>query len=145
MRKASYFIAVLLLFLPFASVAQEFFPRYDKLLEWKGDRHQTIGPSGRRIYAERLENRPGLRGDFGYCHVTPEFRDPLILEFRRMDGELSLIQDQIIWRPSHLEAIWSSGEIRIIEHKYITDDEIGADPGSIKAAVSVQPSAPHEI
>ncbi len=100
---------------------------YDSILRWSGDRYKTLGPTGRRIFADRLDCEPGFCGTFGCGQDTPGFEDPLIITFHREAEALSLREEEIAWYPSHLKAVWKSEDFRLTEKKFITDRDIMVD------------------
>ncbi len=109
----------------------------DRLLRGDG-RHQTLGPAGRCLSADRIEASPGLQGAFNYIHHTPGFTDPIVIGFRDESGPLSLIPVKTVWRPSHLEVQWKARtpaapdrEILIVERKFITEDDVLLDRVSV--------------
>ncbi len=130
-RSAPFFI-VLFVLVPCAP-AQETEPfLLDDVLKWEGRRHNTLGPTGRRLFADRIKEAPGFRGVFGYLHAVPDFKDPVIVAFRDEKGGLGARQVKTIWRPSHLETRWvlgrsEKGGVLVIEKKFITDDDALVD------------------
>jgi len=108
----------------------------DEALRWEGGRHNTLGPTGKRLFTERIEEAPGFQGVFSYLHATPGFRDPLSLSFCDEEGALPARHVRTVWRPSHLEVRWlldgrvpggAGGGIEIIERKFITADDVLVD------------------
>jgi hypothetical protein len=112
--------------LPYA-FSQEADFAYDSILRREDDRHNTLGPTGHRLFTERIETSPGFQGVFGYCLSTPDFRNPLMIEFHGDKGELSLNKERITWFPSHLEVVWQGERIRVVEKKFITADDMMID------------------
>jgi hypothetical protein len=103
------------------------FPDLDGLLAYPGDRSGTFGPTGKRLFTERLLPQPGLRGEFSYLHRTPELRDLVRLAFR--DGEGKEIEPEgfaPVWHPSHTEATFSVGGLEAKEAKWIAGDDVAA-------------------
>jgi len=105
----------------------------DEALRRDGDRHRTLGPTGKRLFTERIEEAPGIQGVFSYLHATPGFRNPISLGFRDEDGALAAGHVRTVWRPSHLEVRWllegrgAGGGIDVIERKFITEDDALVD------------------
>jgi len=100
----------------------------DDLLAWEGPRHGTLGPTGRRFFAERRSSKPGLRGSFGYIHSVPGLRDPIALTFDGTGftdvGETALESFQETWRPSHQESRYQMGDLSVREQAFITEDDV---------------------
>lgn len=92
----------------------------DAALRREGERKQTFGPTGRRLFTERLAPGHGLRGHFCYVHHS-ELRDPLVLE-GLAPGEVTTV-----WYPSHLQVESAAGELTVSEAKFITDDDVLVD------------------
>jgi hypothetical protein len=108
--------------------------RLDEILRRDGVRHHTLGPTGRRLFADRIEEAPGFLGVFRYLHGGSEIRDPVRLEFRGEDGPLVASDPRTVWRPSHLEVTWrleSDGnrgiELRLTERKFVGEDDVLVD------------------
>ncbi|UCD30481.1 MAG: hypothetical protein JSV03_08445, partial [Planctomycetota bacterium] len=96
--------------------------RIDQILHRTDFRHGTLGPTGKRLFTERLDKGLGLRGRFCYIHHS-NIGDPLRLKLIQDDRELTLAVEQVDWYPSHLAVRWSAGPIGVQEYKYITDDD----------------------
>ena len=120
-----------LVLLPAAAPAQEPAPRaapapapsYDELLRWEGERDGTLGPTGRRLYAERLERAPGLRGRFAYGGPASALIDPLQVELYRDGARLDLAPLGTTWFPSHTLAVWEADGVLLEERKLVSDDD----------------------
>ncbi|MHC4942659.1 MAG: hypothetical protein ACYTG7_06510, partial [Planctomycetota bacterium] len=125
------FIAALIVFLfPISvlSLADEASFPLDAALRWEGERHGTLGPTGRRIFADRLDCAPGFRGVFGYGGATDGFSNVMVLFFREPKwGQLFLTHEHTVWYPSHNEVFWKHDRIRVLERKCITDDDMLLD------------------
>jgi hypothetical protein len=122
---------------------------FDQILRWEGNRHNTLGPTGRRLFTERIEEKPGLCGVFSYLHPATALIDPATLAFRDEEGPLVMRHIKTIWRPSHLEVRWIlvknwdgtdrdvdgidestgdiEGNISVIERKFITESDAIVD------------------
>lgn len=90
------------------------------------DRHGTFGPTGRRLWATRLEPALGFRGDFHYVQHTPGLTDVLRIEL--VDAAGTVLPVEVTgreWQPSHSTVRYSvGGGGHIVEHKWITDDDV---------------------
>lgn len=145
------FLGSLLALLPIIAAGQETSPDHgtfllDEVLKRNDSRHGTLGPTGRRISADRIEEKPGLQGTFSYLHHTPGFNDPIELSFRGESGPLVLKPAKTTWRPSHLEVQWTAGDsgsgdngLFIVEKKFITEDDALVD------RVQVINRSPHPV
>lgn len=100
-------------------------PSINSILHWTGDRFGTFGPTGERLFADRLDPAPGVRGRFRYLHAAkaPEIADPIVLEFTRGGETITLDASRIDWYPSHVHAIWEGGGLVVHEWKFISDDD----------------------
>ncbi len=94
----------------------------DDLLHWTGPRHQTLGPTGKRMFTERLDDGPGFRGQFSYIHYA-DIRDPLHVSFLEAGEPLAERMEQTDWYPSHLRTRWAVGRLSVDEVKFIADDD----------------------
>ncbi len=102
-------------------------PDLDGLLAYPGDRSGTFGPTGKRLFTERLVPAPGLRGEFSSLPRTPELRDLVVVSFR--DAEGNPIEPQgfaPVWHPSHVEATFAVGSLEAREAKWIAGDDVAA-------------------
>jgi len=109
---------------------------FDTVLRRDGHRNHTLGTTGRRLFADRVDEALGVQGLFGYVHATPDFKNPFTLAFRDERGALDAHPVRTTWRPSFLEVEWrlpSGGSdtaadcIEIAEKKFITDDDVIVD------------------
>ncbi len=98
----------------------------DELLHQRGSRQGTFGPTGKRLFAERLDEGLGVQGQFSYIHYG-EIHDPIYLTLEQNGQELPVQAEQIDWYPSHLQASWSCGPLGANERKFITDDDTLVD------------------
>ena len=91
-------------------------------------RHRTFGPTGPRLWATRIEPRPGLRGSVHYVHHTDGLDEPLVVELVGPSLEpLSLRVTAERWEPSHSRVEYAIGEagFRVVERRFIaTDDDV---------------------
>lgn len=97
-------------------------PSIDTLLHWEGPRYGTLGPTGRRLFTERLESSLGIRGQFSYIHYA-EIRDPIRLSIVNGGMPLPVRMVREDWYPSHNVVQLQVGPLKAIEHKFITDDD----------------------
>ncbi len=100
-------------------------PDLDGLLAYPGDRSGTFGPTGKRLFTERLAPAPGLRGAFSYIHRTPELRDLVVLSCRDPEGKAIEPQGFApVWHPSHVEGTFAVGPLEAREAKWIGGDDV---------------------
>lgn len=88
-------------------------------------RHGTLGPTGNRLWATRVEPTPGFVGDFHYLHRTADLTDPLTVEFT--DGKSSGLPLEFVaaeWQPSHGTVEYTVGDGSIVEERWITEDDV---------------------
>ncbi len=120
---------------PSDSPAQERSPeggafRFDEVLRRDGHRDHTLGTTGRRLFADRIDEALGVRGLFGYVHAAPDFQNPFTLAFRDEQGALDAHHVRTTWQPSFLEVEWRlapGSSVKITERKFITDDDVIVD------------------
>jgi hypothetical protein len=98
----------------------------DSVLRRDGDRYGTFGPTGGRLFTERIEPGLGLHGQFCYIHHS-DIRDPVTLEWEAPPDAEPPKLVQTTWYPSHLEAEWELGGRRVVERKFITEDDVLVD------------------
>lgn len=98
----------------------------DDMLHREGPRHGTLGPTGKRLFTERLDVGLGIRGRFGYIHHG-DIRDPIHLTLWDQDGRIVRHVEHEDWYPSHLVVRSRVGALAIEEIKYITDDDTFVD------------------
>lgn len=96
----------------------------DELLAWPGGRDRTFGPTGDRLYADRLEPTPGLVGRFCMFHDTDALADPARLGFSIDGAEVVPTGVAEMWRPSHQELTFDIGPLDAHERKFITEDDV---------------------
>lgn len=112
-----------------ATAPQEQFP-IDVILARRGLRHHTLGPTGRRVYCDRLDNLLGLRGRFCYIHDRPDgqpISDPVAVEVSVGGQPVSTRRAAVYWYPSHLYRRTTQHDLRIQEYKFITEDDVLCD------------------
>ena len=98
-------------------------------LAWPDARHQTFGPTGKRLWVTRLAARPGLCGELQYIHHGAGLSEPLPLEFVRGDGTVLTAKPKSSrWLPTHAETEHelSAPGLRVLlrEHEWITTDDV---------------------
>ncbi|MHC4800128.1 MAG: hypothetical protein ACYTF1_26105, partial [Planctomycetota bacterium] len=98
----------------------------DDLLRQRGIRHSTFGPTGKRIFTERLDAGFGIRGQFSYIHYA-NISDPIILTLRVRDQQIPFKVKQIDWYPSHVAVCYTVGSLSVVEQKFIADDDTLVD------------------
>lgn len=96
----------------------------DTLLAWDGPRHETLGPTGDRLFADRLLAEPGLRGTFRWIHASAEVPDLLRLEFETGTGPLAPADFSETWHPSFQETRFRLGWLDVAERKFIAADDV---------------------
>jgi len=94
----------------------------DDVLHRPDARHGTFGPTGKRLFTERLDPGLGLRGQFCYIHHA-DIRDPIYLELRDRGKVLPQKIAQTDWYPSHLTVQSRIGNVDVFERKFITDND----------------------
>ena len=94
----------------------------DAVLHRPDARHGTFGPTGKRLFAERLDAGLGVRGQFCYIHHA-DIRDPIHLELRDRGEVLPQTIRRTDWYPSHLTVQSRVGGFNVFERKFITDDD----------------------
>jgi len=111
----------------------------DTILRRNDARHGTLGPTGKRLLMDHLEEAPGFLGFPSYFGGSFDFHDPVRLEFQGESGPLVLTVRRTTWRPSHLEVEWSARDegaaadapggtrLRVVERKFLTDDDAFVD------------------
>jgi len=108
---------------------QKDFP-LDTLLARRGLRHHTLGPTGRRVYCDRLSNLIGLRGRFCYLHDREDgqaIRDPIVLKIAVNGAAITTKRAAAYWYPSHLYRRTTQHDLRVQEYKFITADDVLCD------------------
>ncbi len=112
-------------------------PDLNALLRYEGDRHGTLGSVGARVFAERLEPAPGMRGIFRFLHETPDIPDPIVLRFLIEETPGKSVEPPIsdfrtAWLPDRVETSFRAGPLLIRERKLITTDDCLFDAVSIE-------------
>lgn len=98
----------------------------DTLLEWQGNRHDTLGSTGERLYADQLRPGPGMLGRFGYLHHSEEqeaLQDLFRLTFTAASGQIEPVGLRETWRPSYHETGFNLLDVEVVEKKFIRDDD----------------------
>ncbi|HSW44118.1 MAG TPA: hypothetical protein VLM89_00935 [Phycisphaerae bacterium] len=98
-------------------------PDIIRLLHHRGWRDGTFGPTGQRLFTERLEHGLGIRGQFSYIHHA-KIMDPIRLTLLHDGREAALTEESVDWAPSHLQVRYAAGGLAVIEQKFITDDDV---------------------
>ncbi len=84
-----------------------------------------LGPTGRRLFASRLEPALGFAGEVGYGNLAFGWRDPLRLELRESGEEVLLERERVEDHPSHRMVTWRGCGLTVEERQFITaDDEL---------------------
>ncbi|MFG0315952.1 MAG: hypothetical protein ACF8XB_01670 [Planctomycetota bacterium JB042] len=104
----------------------------DELLAWPGGRDGTFGPTGDRLFADRLDAAPGLTGRFGMFHDTDALRDPIRIAFAVDDADAAPSGFEETWRPSHQETRFRVGPFACRERKFVTQDDLAVAVVSIE-------------
>jgi len=100
------------------------------MLARRGLRHHTLGPTGRRLYCDRLDNLIGLRGRFCYLHDREDgqaIRDPIVMKIAVNGTPITTKRAAAYWYPSHLYRRTTQHDLRIQEYKFITEDDVLCD------------------
>lgn len=91
-------------------------------------RHDTLGPTGPRLWMTSLDARLGCTGQAHYVHHTPELRDPLTLELTGGDGKAwGLSPRARQWLPSHTVVDYEvdgAPAVQVRQERWITDDDV---------------------
>ena len=98
----------------------------DAILHRPDARHGTFGPTGKRLFTERIEEGLGIRGQFCYIHHG-DIRDPIRLTLLEHNEVLPMQIDGVDWYPSHLVVRSRTGRLSVAEHKFITYDDTFVD------------------
>jgi hypothetical protein len=101
-------------------------PEIDEILHVSGARHGTLGPTGKRLFTERLDEGLGFRGQFSYIHYA-KIAHPIIIELIVAGRKLTPIVESADWYPSHLAVRHVAGSVSVLEQKFITDDDTLVD------------------
>lgn len=102
----------------------------DRLLARRGLRHGTLGPTGKRLFCDHLENFPGVCGRFCYLHDRSDqeaIEDPITLELTVNGRPLGTRRAAVYWYPSYLYRRTTQHGLRLQEYKFITDDDVVCD------------------
>lgn len=101
-------------------------PGIDEILHVSGVRHGTLGPTGKRLFTERLDKGLGIRGQFSHIHYA-KITDPIVIELSVAGRQLSPTVESADWYPSHLAIRYLAGSVSVLEQKLITDDDALVD------------------
>lgn len=102
----------------------------DRLLARRGTRHNTLGPTGARVFCSRLENAFGLRGRFAFVHDYSDddaLTDPAHLTIKVNGEALEGNRAACMWYPSHARRQVKELGLGVIESKFITWDDVLCD------------------
>ncbi len=104
-------------------------PDLDRLLATRGLRRHTLGPTGARVFCRRLENALGVRGRFCVLHDRDEaaLPDPIILRLSVGDEQVAAARAACMWYPSHARRQTKEAGLGLVEHKFITWDDVICD------------------
>jgi len=92
-------------------------------LHWTGELAESLAPTGRRLFAGRLEPVLGFGGALGYGDRAHGPRDPMLLELR-VDGQrLELERTRVEGFPTHQLVHWTGPGLELLERKYVTEDD----------------------
>ena len=105
-------------------------PGIDAILHHVGWRDGTFGPTGCRLFTERLDHGLGLRGQFSYIHYA-KINDPIQIMILRNGEVLTLTEEAVDWYPSHIAIRYVGDGLTVIERKFITDDDVFVDCFSV--------------
>ena len=121
----------------------------DEMMARRGLRHHTLGPTGDRLYCDRLDNLIGLRGRFCYLHDRDDGKpilDPIIINIFVNGQEITTKRAAAYWYPSHLYRRTTQHGLRVQEYKFITRDDVLCDQieltndGDVEVTVRIETS-----
>lgn len=110
----------------------------DDVLHRSDARQGTLGPTGKRLFTERLDEGLGFRGQFSYIHYA-KIADPIVFcpldwaisssnhNVLKQDKPFVSATDRVDWFPSHLVTHSRFGRFVVTERKFITDDDTLVD------------------
>ncbi len=98
----------------------------DQVLHRKDRRHGTFGPTGRRLFTERLDQGSGIRGQFSYIHYA-DIRDPIRLTLLEGGEPMPTRIEEVDWYPSHLVVRSTIAPLSVTERKFVSDDDTLVD------------------
>lgn len=81
-------------------------------------RYLTLGPTGRRLFAEALEQKPGFVGCIDFIH---KLNIPML--FTLHCGQIHWDTASITWQPSHLTMTYQDEHFSYLETKIVTWDD----------------------
>lgn len=102
----------------------------DTILARRGLRDNTLGPTGKAVFCDRLENAIGMRGTFWYLHSRDDglpINDPIVLTITVNGVPISTKRAAVYWHPSHLYRRTTEHSLCIQENKFITHDDVLID------------------
>ncbi|MCD7965895.1 MAG: hypothetical protein LUG90_09030 [Clostridiaceae bacterium] len=79
-----------------------------------------LGPAGRRLFADYLDRAPGFMGRIDFIHkmnLTEIFHIETI-------PAICFSGAEAVWYPSHLHMEYETDEIRFLEDKFVTEDDM---------------------
>lgn len=108
-------------------------PNLDRLLARRGVRHNTLGPTGARVFCPHLENAFGLRGRFCFVHDRePDvLADPARLTISVNGEALEGNRAACMWYPSHARRQVKELGLGVVESKFISWDDVLCDVVSL--------------
>jgi len=104
-------------------------PDMDRLLACRGLRHHTLGPTGAHVFCAHLDNALGLRGRFCFRHDRDDslLPDPIVLNLFVNSNAFKGNRAACMWYPSHALRQTKEHGLGLIEHKFITWDDVICD------------------
>ena len=104
-------------------------PDIARLLACRGLRHHTLGPTGAHVFGAHLDNALGLRGRFCFRHDRDDslLPDPIILRLFVGRQEFKGNRASCMWYPSHALRQTKEHDLGLIEHKFVTWDDVICD------------------
>ena len=104
-------------------------PNVDRLLARRGVRHNTLGPTGARVFCSHLENAFGLRGRFCFVHDRDgeTLTDPARLTLTVNGAALEGNRAACMWYPSHARRQVKELGLGVVESKFISWDDVLCD------------------
>ncbi|MEI6500343.1 MAG: hypothetical protein WCP21_04865, partial [Armatimonadota bacterium] len=106
----------------------------DRLLARRGNRHNTLGPTGARVFCAHLDNAFGLCGRFCFVHdlsAEDALTDPARLTISANGEPLDGNRAACMWYPSHSRRQIRERKLGVVEAKFITWDDVLCDVVSL--------------
>lgn len=110
-----------------------------------------LGPTGARLWADFLDDRPGFVGAVDFIH---KLNMPMLFTMEHPAPQPPLPSD-VEWRPSHLTTRSSFGTLSLTERRYVTWGDVavslqhwhngGTEPASIRLVTDEDWLAPNDI